>query len=101
MIWQVYMIECSDRSVYTGITTDVQRRMQQHAGGRGAKYFRGRAPVLLIYLECGHDRVTASRREIEIKALDRAAKVRLVNASSNVLTRAFSLEEINAGVVVA
>ena len=76
--WQVYMLRCSDDSLYTGISTDVMRRQQQHASGNGAKYFRGRWPQLLVYLESGHDRSSASRREIELKRLRRSAKQQLV-----------------------
>lgn len=71
------MIRCSDDSLYSGITTDIGRRLQQHTAGSGAKYFRGRRPELLVYLETGHDRSSASRREIELKRLRRSAKNRL------------------------
>ena len=77
MNWQVYIILCSDGTLYTGITTDIERRMRQHAGGRGAKYFRGRKPQELLYLEGGHDRSSASRRELFIKSLKRQEKLRL------------------------
>ncbi len=69
MNWQVYMILCVDDSLYTGITTDVDRRFAQHVAGRGAKYFRGHAPLRLVYLEEGHDRSSASKRESEIKKM--------------------------------
>ena len=62
--WHVYIILCSDDTLYTGITTDVERRLQQHGGGRGAKYFRGRRPIRLLYLESGHTRSSAGKREI-------------------------------------
>ncbi len=75
--WYVYMILCSDDSLYTGITTDIERRFQQHAEGRGAKYFRGRHPLQVVYREEGHSRSSASRRELQIKALNRAEKVLL------------------------
>jgi len=78
--WQVYMILCSDRSIYTGITTDIARRFSQHATGRGAKYFRGRTPDVLVYLEGGHDRSTASQREAMIKKMSVKAKQQLINA---------------------
>lgn len=74
MNWQVYIILCSDDSLYTGITTDVERRFAQHLGGTGAKYFRGRSPLRLVYLEDGHDRSSASRREVQIKGLRTEAK---------------------------
>ncbi|MBI1920494.1 MAG: GIY-YIG nuclease family protein [Geobacter sp.] len=85
MIWQVYIIICSDASLYTGITTDMDRRFRQHATGRGAKYFRGRLPERLLYLEGGHTRSTASRREAEIKRMTRAAKCILISSERNEL----------------
>jgi putative endonuclease len=71
--WQVYIIRCSDESLYTGITTDLERRWRQHSSRRGARYFRGRAPVAVVYLERGHDRSSASRREVAIKNRLRSA----------------------------
>jgi len=72
--WQVYMIVCSDDSIYTGITTDVARRFAQHASGCGAKYFRGRKPVAVVYLEHDHSRSSASSRETELKKLSAEQK---------------------------
>ena len=77
MNWQVYIILCSDESLYTGITTDIERRFCEHAEGRGAKYFRGRQPVKVVYLEKEHTRSTASKREAQIKAMCRAEKINL------------------------
>ena len=86
MNWQVYIILCTDNSLYTGITTDLERRFRQHADSQGAKYFRGRRPGEVVYLECGHTRSTASRREAAIKKLLRADKLRLIASNSNELT---------------
>ena len=84
MDWQVYIVRCSDNSYYTGITNHLERRMAQHAGKPGgAKYFRGRKPEELVYLEQGHDRSSASRREAEIKKLTRQEKVNLIASSIN------------------
>jgi putative endonuclease len=83
--WQVYMIRCSDQSLYTGITNDVDRRWRQHATRRGAKYFRGREPLAIVYLEPGHDRGSASRREADIKKLQRVEKERLIRSRRNQL----------------
>jgi putative endonuclease len=83
MNWQVYIILCSDNSLYTGITTDLTRRLRQHAAGRGAKYFRGRWPEKVLYLEKGHTRSSASKREAEIKTLTHAGKCRLAAAEQN------------------
>ena len=77
--WSLYIIEASDKSLYTGITTDVERRFGEHLEGpRGARYFNGRKPLQILYREDGHDRVSASRREAEIKKLSRRAKQQLI-----------------------
>ena len=78
--WKVYMIACSDGSLYTGITTDPQRRFEQHRSGRGAKYFRGRTPERFVFLEEGYTRATASQREAQIKALSSTQKWQLTQA---------------------
>ena len=78
MDWLVYIILCSDGSLYTGITNDLERRLAQHASRRGAKYFRSRAPGPVVYREPGHDRSSASRREAAIKRLSPTAKRRLI-----------------------
>jgi putative endonuclease len=82
MNWQVYIILCSDGSLYTGITTDVVRRFAQHRAGTGARYFRGRSPLRLVYLEPGYDRRSA-RREAQIKRLATDAKRRLIDSPDN------------------
>ena len=87
MNWQVYIILCSDNTLYTGITTDLQRRFGQHAAGRGAKYFRGRQPVRVVFKESGHTRSTAGTRELEIKDLARAEKLTLISSEVNELSR--------------
>jgi putative endonuclease len=74
----VYVLECADGSLYTGYTTDVERRVAEHDAGEGAKYTRGRTPVELVHTESFDSRSAATRREHEIKALSRAAKERLV-----------------------
>lgn len=81
MNWQVYIILCSDKSLYTGITTDIDRRFSQHADGSGAKYFRGRHPVQVVYSENNHCRSSASIREAQIKALSRIEKEKLFNGA--------------------
>lgn len=83
MSWQVYMILCSDNSLYTGITTNIERRFAQHGGREGASYFRGRTPQRLVYLESADDRSTASRREAAIKKLRRLEKHRLIHSDKN------------------
>ena len=81
--WFVYIILCSDESLYTGITTDIERRFQQHLSQKGAKYFRGRDPVKVIYQESGHTRSSASIKEAQIKALSRKDKLLLLSSESN------------------
>ena len=81
--WLVYIVLCSDNTLYTGITNNIERRMQQHASQQGAKYFRGRSPKRLAYLEDGHDRSSASQRETEIKKLKRGAKDVLIRSDAN------------------
>ena len=88
MNWQVYIIVCTDNSLYTGITTDIERRFSEHAGALGAKYFRGRRPGEVVYLEGGHTRSSASKREAAIKKLLRADKLRLIASNSNELCAA-------------
>lgn len=79
MNWFVYMIEASDKSYYTGITTDVERRFDEHCSSTlGAKYFNGRSPVKVIYQEAEHSRSSASKREYAIKKLSRRQKELLV-----------------------
>ena len=79
MNWLVYIILCSDNSLYTGITTDIDRRFRQHTNGSGAKYFRGRHPLQVVYFENGHSRSSAAKRESQIKAMHRADKELLVS----------------------
>lgn len=76
--WSLYIIEASDKTYYTGITTDVERRFSQHLDGTGARFFYGRRPVAVVYREDGHDRSSASRREAEIKRLSRREKAILI-----------------------
>ena len=75
--WKVYILRCRDGSLYTGITTDVQKRFAAHQAGKGAKYTRGRGPLQLLYTEDCGDHSTALKREIEIKALSREDKLKL------------------------
>ena len=79
--WVVYILRCADNSFYTGITTDLQQRLQKHSEGTGAKYTRGRGPFEIVFSEPHLTRGAALKRELEIKALDRAAKEKLAGAS--------------------
>ena len=80
--WWVYIVRCADNTLYTGITTDLTRRIQQHNGDRdaGARYTRSRRPVKLVYREPTDSRASASRREIAIKAMPRKHKQALCAA---------------------
>jgi putative endonuclease len=74
----VYVLECADGTLYTGYTTDVERRVAEHDAGEGAKYTRGRTPVELVHTECFETRSEAMAREYEIKGRSRAEKERLI-----------------------
>jgi putative endonuclease len=87
MNWCVYMVLCTDDSLYTGITNNVQARLVQHANQRGAKYFRGRKPRRIVYLETGHSRSSASRREAQIKGMRRVQKDHLIDSQVNEASR--------------
>ena len=74
----VYLLRCADDTLYTGYTTDVERRVAEHDAGEGAKYTRGRTPVELVHVEEYASRSAAMSREYEIKQLSRAQKERLI-----------------------
>lgn len=76
----VYIVACDDGTLYTGYTTDVQRRVAEHNDGTGAKYTRGRQPVELVHVETFDDQSEAMRREYAIKQLRRAEKERLIRS---------------------
>ncbi len=74
----VYVLECSDGTLYTGYTTDLDRRVEEHESGDGAKYTRGRGPLEVVHVERFDSRSAALTREYEIKSLSRADKERLI-----------------------
>ena len=74
----VYVLRCADGTLYTGYTTDVERRVAEHEDGEGAKYTRGRTPVELVHVEGYSSRSTALSREHEIKTFSRRRKLRLI-----------------------
>lgn len=78
MEWIVYMLRCADGTLYTGITDQLERRLQAHNEGRGAKYTRGRGPVEMVYRESCTDKSAALRREYAIKQLPRSKKLELL-----------------------
>ena len=81
--WFVYIVRASDDSLYTGITTDLNRRLAEHQSGKaGAKYFRGRNACEMVYSESEHNRSTASKREATIKKLTRHQKLELIRGQA-------------------
>ena len=78
MPWYLYLVECGDRSLYTGITTDPKRRLSQHNQGQGSKYVRRKGPAVLVYVEPCSSNSAARRREMEIKSWNRRKKLALV-----------------------
>ena len=79
--WWLYMLRCSDGTLYTGITTDVERRLAEHNSGKGAKYTRSRRPVEVVYREPCPDNSAALRRERAVKCLSRADKRKLIEGN--------------------
>lgn len=77
------MILCTDGSLYTGISTDPSRRFSQHKSGSGAKYFRTCLPLRIVYLEQGHSRSSATRREQQIKSMSKTEKNTTINSKAN------------------
>ncbi|HSN03998.1 MAG TPA: GIY-YIG nuclease family protein [Nitrospira sp.] len=80
MKWIVYILECKDKSLYTGITNDLERRLEEHNHGKGAKYTKTRRPSRLRYTEEHDSRSAALKREAAIKSLNRADKLTLIAA---------------------
>ncbi|MDA8651358.1 GIY-YIG nuclease family protein [Porticoccaceae bacterium] len=81
--WHVYILSVSDGSLYTGITTDPLRRIEEHRKGRrGAKYFRGKQPLDILFLESEHSRSSASQREYQIKKMTKHEKITLIEKSN-------------------
>lgn len=76
--WYLYILRCKDNTLYTGITTDVEKRLEAHRSGKGAKYTRGRAPLELVYRETCGTHSDALKRELEIKKLSREEKQKLI-----------------------
>ncbi|MBP3896509.1 MAG: GIY-YIG nuclease family protein [Mogibacterium sp.] len=75
----VYILRCSDGTFYTGWTTDVQKRLEAHNSGKGAKYTRSRLPAELVYTEEYDDKIEAQKREYAIKQLSRSEKEALID----------------------
>ena len=83
MNWKVYILHCADNTLYTGITTDISRRVHEHNhSNKGARYTRARRPVTLAYQESCSSRSDARRREHSIKQLHRTKKLELIHLGS-------------------
>jgi len=80
--WFTYIIRCADNTLYTGISNHLEKRIDSHNSGNGAKYTKGRGPVKLVYKEKSKDKSTASKREAEIKKLTRKEKLKLISLST-------------------
>lgn len=76
--WYLYILRCADGSLYTGITTDVERRLEEHRSGKGAKYTRGRGPLELVYREVCGSHSDALKREYAVKQLVRKDKLEMI-----------------------
>ena len=76
--WTLYILRCGDGSLYTGITTDLEKRLEKHRSGNGAKYTRGRGPLELVYRETCTDHSAALRRELAVKGMTRQEKLALI-----------------------
>lgn len=74
MVWTVYILECKDKTLYTGITNDLESRLEKHDKGAGAKYTRGRGPFAIVFTERHPTKSSALKREAGIKALSPPAK---------------------------
>ena len=77
-MYHVYLLECADGSIYTGVTTDVARRLKEHKEGKGAHYTKARKAMKILYSEKAKDRSTAQKREAEIKGWKRNRKLELI-----------------------
>ena len=81
MDWTLYIIETENGKLYTGITTDLERRFWEHCSGFGAKYFRSETPHQIVYTEMHIDRSEASKREYEIKKMSKEKKLELISCN--------------------
>jgi len=77
MVWYVYLLVCRDKSIYTGITTNLERRLKQHNVGSASKYTRSRLPVKMVYSEKHASRGDALKKEAQVKKLSRQRKIDL------------------------
>jgi putative endonuclease len=84
-MWHVYILECADKSLYTGITNDLERRIFEHNNSpKGAKYTKGRGPVKLVYSKRKMNKSTASKEEYQIKNLTKKEKLELIGSGTSI-----------------
>ncbi|GAV21438.1 putative endonuclease [Mariprofundus micogutta] len=76
--WFLYLIRCSGGQLYTGITTDVERRFSEHKSGKGAKFLRGKGPLELVFQQQVGDRSAASRTEVRVKKMSKSDKEKMI-----------------------
>jgi putative endonuclease len=82
-MYHIYLLECNDGSIYTGITNDISRRLEQHQSGKGARYTRSRGAHKILYTEKCRSRSAALKREFKIKGMTRAQKILMIEKSSS------------------
>lgn len=80
--WYLYILRCGDGTLYTGVTTDVRRRLETHRQGKGAKYTRGRAPLELVFQKACESHSDALRQELAVKGLSREEKESLIKSGA-------------------
>ena len=94
VVWSLYVLRCADRSLYTGISTDVARRLREHRdSARGARYLRGRAPLTLVFEVPVGDRSAASRAENRVKSLSKTEKESLLASPDTLRQRVLEFAE--------
>ncbi len=83
----VYILKCSDNTLYTGWTNNLDKRLKTHSKGKGAKYTRARLPIKLLYFEKHNNKISAQKREYEIKQMPRDKKLELIKNNTNTIKK--------------
>ncbi|HXB11213.1 MAG TPA: GIY-YIG nuclease family protein [Bacteroidia bacterium] len=86
-IWFTYIVECSDKTLYTGTTNDIAERIAKHNEGTGAKYTKGRGPVKILYCHSFESRSEACKHEYELKQFSKTAKFDIIKSSHNEISK--------------
>lgn len=97
--WVLYMLRCRDGSLYTGITNNLEKRLEAHRSGKGAKYTRGRGPLELVYTEKCEDHSAALKREFEIKSLVKAEKENVISSFNKNLNESLLYSTENGNIM--